>query len=225
MDPIQAYHTDAAKSTCFRVASAQASFGVCCLRMCDRSALFLLLCSFLPGAAQQPISDCETLKKHIGTFPYKFNQFRTEGPKATLHTVEQEFGKARLEPGTVAGSTVAVYALNGCVGKVLIDEKGIAWTANFSTVRVVASPSGAALEHVQSVEKRIRDIQTQLEGLQVLKTALVKQAAELPPSPPALGLSAASGATAAGDTLLAANRYDEAVQAYTTVVATSPKNA
>jgi tetratricopeptide (TPR) repeat protein len=190
-----------------------------------RILLLMLTLSLNPGWSQQESPECSALHTRLNAFLAKYNPYRSDGPRATLKTVEDELGKPRLEWGTSPGKTKAVYALEGCVGRVFIDDKGIAWMTNFGTVPIVPTPEMAALEQLQGVEKKILELKIQLEGLDALKLALVRQGAELPPTPPeALPQNPGSGAIGDADSLYGASRFDEAAHAYTNVLAASPTN-
>lgn len=175
----------------------------------------------------QPLSpECQQLQARLEAFLSKYNPYRKDGLKATLKTVEEELGMPRLERDPISGTTKAVFVLDGCSGKVLIDEKGIAWMTGFSTVPTVPPPQIETLQQLQNIDKNIRNLQTQLEGLQALRTGLIKQAVQVQPLAPEQQLAAnATGRTTEADSLFGVNRFDEAVTAYTKVLADSPSDA
>jgi tetratricopeptide (TPR) repeat protein len=187
-----------------------------------RKFFLLMLTVLVPNGSSQPqISTCDALKTQLEAFRVKYC---SGGAKATLKNIEQELGKAHLEPGIATGTTHAVFALDGCSGEIFLDSSGVAWMTRFGGAPPATTPQLGALEQLQSVDKRIKDLRTQMEGLEALKSAVVKQTSELPPIRPQAARQSATAASENADSLYASDHFEEAAQAYTALLRTTPSD-
>jgi len=130
---------------------------------------------------------CQDLRARLQIFEAKYSLYRFGGPRATLATVEAEFGPPAVEPGSEPAGREAVYMLPGCVGRVLINDEGVAWTAKFVNLPSPPHPNAATLDHLLDLDEQIRDEAARLEKLGSARDELIRQVAALTPVPPASG--------------------------------------
>ncbi|MEO8593638.1 MAG: hypothetical protein ABI759_09965 [Candidatus Solibacter sp.] len=145
--------------------------------------ILLLGLALAPVRAWPQSAECLKLAIRLQAFDAKYSLYRFGGPKATLATVEEEFGTPALELGTDPGMREAVYTLPGCTGRVLINAEGAAWMAKFAAAPLPQPPGLDSLEQLLEVEDRITEQKVRLEKLEGTKAELIRQAAELTPAP------------------------------------------
>ena len=136
------------------------------------------------GSAQTPLKDCLSLRTRLQVFDSKYSLFRFGGPTATLETVEAEFGTAQLQLDPTTGAVDAVYTLEGCAGRVLINSEGIAWMTKFAPVAVPAPPRLESLDQLQDLEDQIAELRSRVVKLEATRQTLIEQAAQLQPALP-----------------------------------------
>ena len=145
---------------------------------------YLLLALILAsgtGWSQAPLKDCLSLRRRLEAFDSKYSFFRFGGPSATLQTVEAELGKPQLETNAATNSVDAVYTLEGCTGRVLINAEGIAWITKFAAVAIPEPPRLESLDQLQDLEEQLTDLKARAGKLEALKATLIEQAAKLLP--------------------------------------------
>lgn len=196
--------------------------------MARRYFLLTVTLTLAAGWSQAPPKDCLSLRTRLEVFDAKYSLFRFGGPVATLQTIEDEFGKSQLQPDPATGAVDAVYALEGCVGRVLINSEGIAWMTKFLPVPIPAPPRLESLDQLQDLEDQIKDLKSRVEKLEALKVILIRQAAQLQPAAPP-GLPAAcekpEGFLERAWCDHKSGRLKEAIESYTESLRTTPSIA
>ena len=132
-------------------------------------------------------AECQDLRTRLQTFEAKYSLYRFGGPRATLASVEAEFGPPVLEPGSEQGTREAVYILPGCVGRVLINDEGVAWTAKFADLPGQHDPNAAIFDQLLKIDEHFRNEAARLEKLGSARDELLRQVAALKPLPPPSG--------------------------------------